>query len=131
MIGEQRIVTLEIGLSLEIGNHLGNVIGPNIQNKDVSQFVDNLCISCNALLNIFPMLSGKAKYRLYKSYLMPLHWDLSSSYVQTFFTQLRKYVRNIFNILYQTHSYLLLDICEDLPVYMEIFWANLGFHLIR
>ena len=100
MDGEQRIVTLEIGLSLEVGNHLGNVIGSNIQNKDVSKIVDNLCISCNSLLNTFPMLSGKAKYRLFKSYFMPLHWDSSCSFVQTFFT----------------HSYLLLGICEDLHI---------------
>ena len=45
----------------QYGNHLGNIIGSNVGTKDVSHVVDNLCIACNALLNTFPMLSGKAK----------------------------------------------------------------------
>ena len=40
----------------QYGNHLGNIIGPNVGIKDVSHVVDNLCIACNALLNTFPML---------------------------------------------------------------------------
>ena len=78
----------------------------------------------NALLNTFPMLSGKAKYRLFKTYCMPLyvsiHWDLSSIHTQGFFTQWRKCVRKIFNIPYQTHSNLLPGICEDLPAENQI-----------
>ena len=55
--------------------------------KDVSHVVDNQSIACT-LLNTFPMLSGKAKYRLFKTYCMPLygsiHWYLSSIHTQGF-----------------------------------------------
>ena len=106
------------------GNHLGNIIGSNVGTKDVSHVVDNLCISCNALLNTFSMLSEKAKYRLFKTYCMPLygsiHQGLSSIHTQGFLTQWRKCVRKIFNIPYQTHSNLLPDICEDLRVENQI-----------
>ena len=65
------------------------------------------------------MLSDKAKYRLLKTYCIPwdgsIHWDLSSIPTEGFFTQWRKFVRKIFNILYQTHSYPLPGICEDIP----------------
>ena len=116
----------------QYGKHLGNIIGPNVGNKDVINVVDNLCISCNALLNTFPMLSGKAKYRLFKTYCMPLygsiHWDLSCSYMQMFFTQWRKCVRKIFNIPFQTHSNLLPSICEDLPVENQMWRRAIKFY---
>ena len=78
------------------------------------------------------MLSGKAKYKLFKTHCMPLygsiHWDLSSIHTQGFFTQWRKCVRKIFNIPYQTHSNLLSGICEDLPVENQILRRAIKFY---
>ena len=57
-----------------------------------------------------------------------IHWDLSRINTQGFFTQWRKCVRKIFNIPYQTHSNLLLGICEDLPVENQIWRRAIKFY---
>ena len=107
-------------IAQQYGNNLSNIIGPYVGTKDVSHVVDNLFIACNVLLNTLSMLSGKAKYKVFKIFCMSLygsiHWDLSSIHTEWFFTQLRKCVSKIFNIPYQTHSNLLPGIYEDLSV---------------
>ena len=64
------------------------------------------------------------KTRLFHSYCTSYYgcvlWDLSCSAVDDFCIAWKKNIRRIFNLPYQTRSYLLPLLCDCLPVYDEL-----------
>ena len=77
--------------ALPYANHLGNLTGPTLTDHAVSYVTDNVCIACNAILNTFSKLSCTVRYKLFKTYCMPLYgflqWDMSGHYVEKFCKQ--------------------------------------------
>ena len=77
-------------------NHLGNLAGLKLIDDAVSYVTDNFCIVCNSILNSLSKLSCTVRYKLYKTYSMPLYdflqWDLSGHYVEKFYKQWKKCV---------------------------------------
>ena len=107
--------------SQSVANHLGHCIGPKLDNKDVKHVSNNFCVAFNSLMPIFGNLKCQLKYRLFKTYCMPLYgpvlWDQG---VQYFCTQWRKSIRKLFNLPYTTHSNLLSSICHDIPIEFQL-----------
>ena len=67
--------------SQSVSNHLGYCIGPKLDSKDVKHVSNNFCVAFNSLMSIFGNLNCQLKYRLFKTYCMPLYgsvlWDLN------------------------------------------------------
>ena len=110
--------------SQSVANHLGHCIGPKLDNKDVKHVCNNLCVAFNSLMSIFGNLKCQLKYRLFKTYCMPLYgsvlWDLSDQGVEYFCTQWRKSIHKLFNLPYTTHCNLLSSICQDIPIEFQL-----------
>jgi hypothetical protein len=104
--------------------HLGNIIGPELNNADIKQAVSELYGRTNVTLSLFKHASSRVRYNLFKSFCMSLHgsqlWDYSSKYTEHFFTAWRKCVRQIWRLHVRTHNALLPIICNDLPVDMQL-----------
>ena len=110
--------------SQSVANHLGSCIGPKLDNKDVKHVSNNFCVAFNSLMSIFGNLKCQLKYRLFKTYCMPLYgsvlWDLFHHSVEYFCTQWRKSIRKLFNLPYTTHCNLLSSICHDIPIEFQL-----------
>ena len=59
--------------SLTYANHVGNLTGPKLRDQAVSYVTDNFCIAYNVILNTFSKLSCTVRYKLFKTYCMPLY----------------------------------------------------------
>ena len=100
--------------------HVGHLIGPLLNNKDITSKSNELMMNTNHILSVFGNASLEVKYQLFKTFCMPLYgsvlWDYSLKGVDSFFVTWRKCIRRLLNIPYNTHSDLLHLICTDLPV---------------
>ena len=100
--------------------HVGHLIGPQLNSKDISSKSNELMMNTNHILSVFGNASLEVKYQLFKTFCMPLYgsvlWDYSLKGVDSFFVTWRKCIRRLLNIPYNTHSDLLHLICNDLPV---------------
>ena len=117
--------------SQSVANHLGHCIGPRFDKNDVKHVTDKFCVAFNSLISVFGNLSCDLKYRLFKTYCMPLYgsvlWDLSDKSVDYFFTQWRKSIRKLFTLPYTTHCNLLCHICQDFPIEYQLFSRAIKF----
>ena len=109
-----------------------HIIGPRMNEKSVTYITYRFSVACNSVLNVFSYLSSKVKYKLFKSYCMPLygciHWDLSNKNVEIFYKQWRKCVRKLFSISPRTHCDLLPLICSDVPIKCQLYKRCLSFY---
>jgi len=106
-------------------SHLGHPIGPGVKNIAIVEGTDSFVVSFNGILTSFPEAHVNVKYKLFKTYCMPLYgcvlWDFTSKEMSQFFTQWRKCIRRLFNLDYKTHCKYLPAICEDIPVEVQMF----------
>ena len=109
---------------IERGKHLGNIIGKDSVIKNIETGIGDFYARVNMLLSNFPNVFPWIKYKLFKSFCMPLYgvqlWDLSSNRIQSFYVAWRKCIRRLLNLPYRTHCKLLNMVCNDLPVDMQI-----------
>ena len=100
--------------------HLGNIIGPRINNEDIKKLVNDFYSRFNILYSMFNHVPINVKYFLFKTYCMPLYgsqlWDFSSNNVNSFYVAWRKCIRRLLQISNLTHNNLLNVLCDDLPV---------------
>ena len=100
-------------------------MGPRLANNDVKHVSNKFCVAFNSMMSVFGSLSCDLKYRLFKTYCMPLYgsvlWDFSDKGADYFFTQWRKSIRKLFNLPNTTHCNLLCHICHDIPIEHQLF----------
>ena len=91
----------------------------NIQ-KNINDFISNV----NTIICHFHMTNTEVKYKLLKSYCMPLYgcclWDFSGQDVNKFYVTWRKCIRRLLNVPYNTHCKLLYPVVSDIPVEMQL-----------
>ena len=116
---------------VENSKHLGNVIGKNDNIKNIETGTADFYGRVNMLLAKFRFAFPWIKYKLFKSFCMPLYgvqlWNLSCKYVNLFYVAWRKCIRRIFDLPQRTHSVFLNILCEDYPVEMQIHMRFLKF----
>ena len=112
--------------------HVGNLIGPNLKNQDINEVTNKFILSVNYVLSVFSHCHASVKYRLFKTYCMPLYgsilWDFSSDRIDYFFTQWRKSVRRVWGLSNMTHSNLLHLICQDNTIDIQLHRRFVKFH---
>ena len=105
--------------------HLGHIIGLNVKTKTIQHAVNSFNTSLNGILNYFSLANVTVKYKLFKSFCMPLYgsvlWDLSSNDILKFYSTWKKGLRRLFNLPYRTHSRYLPLLGNDLPVNLQLF----------
>ena len=112
--------------------HLGHVIGPRSLEAQVQECIKDFYCKVNAVISQFSNVSYKVKYKLFKSFCMPLYgcqlWDLSSKTIDKFYIAWRKSIRRLLRIPNVTHNVLLNIICEDIPIEFQLFKRFLKFY---
>ena len=100
--------------------HIGHIIGPQSIDRELNSKMSELIVNTNHILSVFKYASFEIKYKLFKTYSMPLYgcvlWDHSSHCIDKLYVTWRKCVRKILNVPYNTHSVLLPIICNDLNI---------------
>ena len=100
--------------------YIGHVIGPQSIDRELNCKTSELIANTNHILSVFKHASFEIKYKLFKTYSMPLYgcvlWDHSSQCMEKLYVTWRKCVRKILNVPYNTHSVLLPIICNDLNI---------------
>eukprot|EP00920_Eleutheroschizon_duboscqi_P024080 GHVT01059809.1.p1 GENE.GHVT01059809.1~~GHVT01059809.1.p1 ORF type:complete len:557 (-),score=-38.71 GHVT01059809.1:104-1774(-) len=111
--------------------HLGNTVGKNYNNVNIKNSIKSFNSRVNGLLANFSHCDINIKYKLFKTYCMPLYgsqlWDISHLDTNYFFVTWRKAIRKILRVPYNTHCALLPYICRDLPVDTQIHSRTLKF----
>ena len=83
-----------------------------------------MVINTNHLVSTFRNASYGIKYKLFKTFAMPLYgcvlWDYSAVYIEKLFLCWRKCIRRLLSVPYNTHSVLLPIICSDLPIECQL-----------
>ena len=96
-----------------------------MKSKTIQHAVNSFNTSLNGILNYFSLANVTVKYKLFKSFCMPLYgsvlWDLSSNDILKFYSTWRQGLRRLFNLPYRTHSRYLPLLCNDLPVNIQLF----------
>ena len=104
--------------------HLGNLIGQGNEPFNVMDVISKFNVSFNGVLSNFKWCRSETKYKLFKSFCMPLYgsvlWDYSGKHVLKFFTQWRKCIRVLWGLPSRTHSCLLPIICNDYPIEVQL-----------
>ena len=104
--------------------HIGNLIGPNLHDKDIYDVTNKFITAVNYVLCMFSKCQSIVKHKLFLSYCMPLYgsvlWDISSEKINYFYTQWRKSVRRIWNLPYTTHNNLLNHVCNEECIDVQI-----------
>ena len=104
--------------------HVGHVIGPSLVDQDIKSKINEMVINTNHLVSTFRNASYDIKYKLFKTFAMPLYgcvlWDYSSVYIEKLFVCWRKCIRRLLSVPYNTHSILLPIICSDLPIECQL-----------
>ena len=79
--------------NIEYSKHLGNTIGKHSKKKSISDGICDFYSRVNMLLAFFNFASPWIKYKLFKTYCMPLYgsvlWDLSCTDINKFYTAWR------------------------------------------
>jgi hypothetical protein len=100
--------------------HLGHLIGPAVNNNMITHCINDFYGKVNLMSAQFTHASVFVKYKLFKSFCMPLYgsplWDYSSKGVKSFYVAWRKSIRQLLKLPYRAHCALLNEICGDLPV---------------
>ena len=111
--------------------HIGHVIGPQSIDRELNCKTSELIVNTNHILSVFKHASFEIKYKLFKTYSMPLYgcvlWDHSSQCMEKLYVTWRKCVRKILNVPYNTHSVLLPIICNDLNIECQLYKRVLKF----
>jgi hypothetical protein len=104
--------------------HLGNIVGPNSNLRNIKRSVNLFNARVNELLSVFSHTNIDVKYHLFKTYCMPLYgsqlWDVSHKDIELFYVAWRKAIRRLFNLPYKTHCVLLSHICRDESIDVQI-----------
>jgi len=73
----------------------------------------------------FKYLPHDIMYMLFKTYCMPLYgcplWDYSTKTIDKFYVSWRKSIRYILDIPRTTHCALLNEICNDMPIHLQLY----------
>jgi len=111
--------------------HLGNIIGSVSHADRVNSAVNDFVARFNMVLSHFQFAPFYVKYKLFKTFCMPLYgsqlWDYTSTSIQRFYVTWRKCIRKLFNLPYTTHCHLLPAICDDIPVENQLYNRCINF----
>jgi len=104
--------------------HLGNIIGRNSADLCLNKCISDFVTQFNSMISYFGKCKNDTKYKLLKTYCMPLYgsqlWNYSNNNINKFFVTWRKCIRRLFRIPYRTHCDLLNLICNDLPIDVQM-----------
>ncbi len=106
-------------------NHLGYPVGSISDAQLMNDVIRNFMSRVNMVKSHFKLLPPDIIYNMFKTYCMPLYgcplWNYTSKYISKFYTAWRKAVRYILNIPYTTHCDMLPFICDDVPIYEQLY----------
>jgi hypothetical protein len=104
--------------------HLGNLIGSNTDKQKIVNCSNDFVRRVNETMSLFKKVNCNIKYKLIKSFCMPLYgcqlWDIASKHFNIFNVTWRKCIRKSFNLPYTTHCNLLHLICNDFKLETQI-----------
>jgi hypothetical protein len=97
--------------------HLGNSIGVDANATRIKQAKCTLINQTNALCTLFKHADIHVKYKLFKTYCMPLYGCqlLGLESLDSIYSTWRVCLRKLFNLPPRTHSRFLPLICNDIP----------------
>ena len=112
--GVDRMIQLTFkGVIMNASNceiHLGIPFGPNADRVRVDKSINDLYRKTNLLMGQFGHASTRVKYHLFKRFCMPMYgyqmWNISTSYMEKFYTAWRKCIRRLLGIPNRTHNNL-------------------------
>ena len=108
---------------VQLAVHLGHIIGVNTKMKVIDQAINTFNVALYSILNTFQHANVTVKYKLFKSFCMPLYgsvlWVFESREILQFYTEWRKAIRRLFNLSNRTHSRYLHLICDDSPINVQ------------
>ena len=91
----------------------------------IDDAIHSFNVALNSILNTFTNVYVSVKYKLFKSYCMPLYgcvlWDFDSVNINQFYVTWRKAIRRLFNLSSRTHSRYIHLICNDVPVKVQLY----------
>ena len=89
-------------------SHLGHIVGINSISKVIDDAIHSFNVALNSILNTFTNVYVSVKYKLLKSYCMPLYgcvlWDFDSVNINQFYVTWRKAIRRLFNLSIDTFT---------------------------
>ena len=104
--------------------HLGHPIGRDSNKTSIDDAINDLYCKTNMIMSHFSYVDFDVKYKLFKSFCMPLYgcvlWNYFSRDIQRFYTAWRKCIRRIIGVPYKTHCNLLHLIVEDLDISTQL-----------
>jgi hypothetical protein len=106
-------------------SHLGHTINSSFSDSDDITNRRNCFVGqVNNVMCFFNKLDLSVRLRLFLSYCSSIYgselWSLDSDNIAIFCTAWRKALRRIFNLPYNSHSYLLPIISNTLPIFDEL-----------
>ena len=111
--------------------YLGNLIGEIPHRDFVNRTMKDFLTRVNMVKLNFKIIPFEAKYRLFKTFCMPLYgvqlFDLSDPSTSRVFVEWRKSIRFLMHLPYRTHNALLHLICNDIPVQYQLYNRSLRF----
>ena len=106
-------------------DHLGNKISSTLSsNENINTACINFSVGVNSVSALFSRSHCSVRRVLFRQVSMAMYgcplWDLTSSYINKFYTFWRKAVRQIWKIPFNTHCDYLPHICDSLPIEIQI-----------
>ena len=105
--------------------HLGHPIGPNCCDKVIEKGTNVFVVAFNGVNSCFNNTHIDVKYKLFKSFCMPLYgcvlWSFTSNQMSKFFAMWRKCIRKLLNLPTRCHSLYLPLIVNDYPVEIQLY----------
>ena len=106
-------------------SHLGHIINSSFSDSDDITNRRNCFVGqANNVMCFFNKLDLTVRLRLFLSYCSSIYgselWSLDRDNIAIFCTAWRKALRRIFNLPYNSHSYLLPIISNTLPIFDEL-----------
>ena len=115
----------------ERAKHLGHYVGRNVDNYIMDEVIGEMYKRTNCILSFFGYCDYEIKYKLFKTYVMPLYgsvlWDYTHGSFDRMLTAWRKCIRRLIRVHPRTHSVLLPQICRDHPPHVQLYKRYIKF----
>ena len=116
----------------KVVDHLGNKLSNTLSSaENINNACINFSIGVNSVSALFSHCHCNVRYSMFRQFCMALYgcplWDLSSVYIDKFYTLWRKAVRRIWKLPYNTHCVYLPIICNTFPIEIQLAKRFSGF----
>ena len=115
--------------------YLGNYVSRDICNRNIESVIQDFWYKHNCMRANFNMLNSNTLNKLHSTYCMNIYgselFNYNSKYVNKLYVAWRKAMRQLFNIDYRTHNYIVFNLSGNIETRLPRKLARFIFTLLN